>query len=149
MNIVELENDIRERVRQIRLELEVPERTLAAGDEAAVRRINRQLSHGGRITLETLINVLECFPTITLNWLVYGTNEVKPGKETINRPMSRLSAGALPEEFVRELLQLKDRQIEALITALNAANQKIGGHSWKASDITKEEYPTIACDTKL
>lgn len=146
MNIIEIENDIRKRVLQLRRELGIAERTLAAGDDAAIKRINRQLSHGGRITLETLLNILDSCPNITLDWLVFGiekTDTQQPGKLAHSSTSALLS-----EPFVQSLLQQKDKQIEALIAALNAANQKREALSWTSSDTTKAKYPTTVCEEK-
>lgn len=83
-----------------------------AKDSATQKRLNRQLSHGGTITLDTLLIILEACPDVSADWLLLGTGDMKR------------SANSLPEDdsmkdIVRRFLSLleeKDRQIDRILS---------------------------------
>lgn len=116
-----MENDVRGRIKQLQTEKGLTENGLAAGNTPAQKRLNRQLSHGAGITLDTLLRILEACPDISADWLLRGSGEMSingnhnvtgTGHATVTAPHG------LSEDFVRDLLAEKDRQINALLAML-------------------------------
>lgn len=121
MDYENLENDVRGRIKQLQTEKGLTENGLAAGNTPAQKRLNRQLSHGAGITLDTLLRILEACPDISADWLLRGSGEMSingnhnvtgTGHATVTAPHG------LSEDFVRDLLAEKDRQINALLGML-------------------------------
>lgn len=52
------------------------ENKIAGGDPAKQRRLNRQISHGGTISAETLSLVLLSCPDVSAEWLLRGEGEM-------------------------------------------------------------------------
>lgn len=141
------EESVRERIAALQKEKGFTENGLADGDTPTQKRLNRQLSHGAVITLDTMLRILDAFPDISAEWLlrgvgdmyynnsgVTGANKVTGRHATVIGTQSNgLSEGSvrellagkekpgteLSEAFVRELLAEKDKQIQTLLNLLS------------------------------
>lgn len=122
----DFQNDVaavRERINRMLKDKGITQNAVAAGDAPAQKRINSQLSHGAALSVDTLLRVLAACPDISADWLLRGTGtpgrcvEAKIGthQETI---LPGSLTGILSENFVRDLLAEKDRQIQTLLSVL-------------------------------
>lgn len=68
-------NDTRKRLKEVLTYYSVSENSLADGDSATQKRLNRQL-RGAVITLGTLLLVLDRFPDVSAEWLMRGTGSM-------------------------------------------------------------------------
>lgn len=141
------EDSVRERIAALQKEKGFTENGLADGDTPTQKRLNRQLSHGAVITLDTMLRILNAFPEVSAEWLLRGvgdmyySNSVTGANKVIGRhatvigtQSNGLSEGSvrellagkekpcteLSEGFVRELLAEKDKQIQALLNILSS-----------------------------
>lgn len=123
---VEAEN-VRTRINSVLKEKGITENSVAAGDSSAQSRLNSQLSHGKRITLDTVLRILNACPDISADWLLRGSGEMYLGAKITgansvtgnNATVIGQQTAVLSENFVREMLAEKDRQIQILFTLLN------------------------------
>lgn len=107
-------NIIRGRIEEVRQLYKWTENSISK-DSATQKRLNRQLSHGGTITLETILLILEACPEVSADWLLLGRGEMlsstkgddagNPGNETVSRFLA--------------LLEKKDEQMDRLIDMLS------------------------------
>ena len=122
----DFQNDVgavRERINRLLKDKGITQNAVAAGDAPAQKRINSQLSHGAALSVDTLLRVLAACPDISADWLLRGTGDpgrrveakVETGQEAT---FSGCQTGILSENFVRELLAEKDRQIQVLLSVL-------------------------------
>ncbi len=128
MEYENLENAVRDRIKKLQGEKRFTENGLAGGDTPTQKRLNRQLSHGASITLDTLLRILETYPDVSADWLLRGSGDmyvVSGGGVTGANKVTGKSAtvmgqqvGTLSEDFVSRLLAEKDKQIEALLKLL-------------------------------
>ena len=118
---------VRNRINMALKENKITENSVASGDSAAQSRLNSQLSHGKRITLDTVLRVLDACPDVSAEWLLRGTGELKPkavptvNSNNINSNVNSKvneNTGMLPESFVRDMLAEKDKQIQTLLEIL-------------------------------
>ena len=81
----EAEN-VRMRINAVLKEKGLTENSVAAGDSATQSRLNSQLSHGKRITLDTMPRILAACPDVSGDWccVVSGKN-TKPRKLLLAR----------------------------------------------------------------
>ena len=123
MDYENLENAVRDRIKQLQKEKNFTENGLAAGDTPAQKRLNRQLSHGAGISLDTLLRILEACPDVSADWLLRGSGEKLKTSASITGAKSVTGKNAtvigqqnvLSENFVRDLLAEKDKQIQTLL----------------------------------
>ena len=125
MDYESLENAVRDRIKQLQKEKGFTENGLAGGDTPTQKRLNRQLSHGAGISLDTLLRILEACPDVSADWLLRGSGDMYvtagtsvTGANNVtgqNATVIGQQAGVLTEAFVRDLLAEKDRQIDALL----------------------------------
>lgn len=121
------EKAVRERIEALQKEKGFTENGLAAGDTPTQKRLNRQLSHGAAITLDTLLRILETYPEVSADWLLRGSgdmyhNGAVTGADKVtgrNATVIGQQSGALSEDFVLNLLAEKDRQIQTLLNLLS------------------------------
>lgn len=128
MNYENLDSQVRSRVRQLQAERKFTENGLAQGDASAQKRINRQLSHGAALTLDTLLRILDAYPDVSADWLLRGTGEMQKASNAITGAAGAVTAknatvigqqtATLSETFVRDLLAEKDKTIQTLLTLL-------------------------------
>lgn len=117
------EDGVRVRLEKLQREKGFTENGLAAGDSPAQKRLNRQLSHGAAITLDTLLRVLASCPDVSADWLLRGTGDMYHSTVTgANRVegdnATIIAQQHLSEDFVRSLLAEKDKQIQALMSII-------------------------------
>ena len=132
MTYDEKENLVRDRIKRLQSEKGFTENGLAAGDQPTQKRLNRQLSHGAAITLDTMLRILDACPEISADWLLRGSGDIyivngasSTGKVTgaekvtgKNATIIGQQSATLSEDFVRGLLAEKDKQIETLLALL-------------------------------
>ena len=120
MGYKKLEDAVRNRIKQVQKEKKITENRLAAGDSATQSRLNRQLSHGSSITLDTILRLLTTCPDVSADWLLRGQGEMITTVNNVtgagrvtgkNATVIGQQAGVLSEAFVHDLLTEKDKQI--------------------------------------
>ena len=121
------EKNIRGRIAKVKEVYKWTENSIAA-DSATQKRLNRQLSHGATITLETLLIILKASPGLSADWLLLGDGEMF--RSHYEAPASDASCGAdnhshlshsdadITRRFL-SLLEEKDVQIDRLIDLLS------------------------------
>ena len=124
-NQYELEaGNVRLRINAVLKEKGLTENSVAAGDSATQSRLNSQLSHGKRITLDTVLRILAACPDVSGDWLLRGIGEKYKTTQTITGASSVTGRNAtvigqqtaiLSENFVRDMLAEKDKQIQTLL----------------------------------
>ena len=129
MDYLSRSNEVRDRVNALLREKKITQNQVAAGDTAAQKRINSQLSHGANITLVTVLRVLDACPDVSADWLlrgsgdicsshITGANTVTGRNATVIGQQQASSTGVLSEDFVRDMLLEKDKQIQVLLGLL-------------------------------
>ena len=128
MDYEKLDTEVRSRVRQLQTEKGFTENGIAQGDASAQKRINRQLSHGAALTLDTVLRILEAYPDVSADWLLRGIGEMARPAQTItgaagpvtgrNATVIGQQTATLSETFVRDLLAEKDKTIQTLLQLL-------------------------------
>lgn len=114
---------VRNRINDVLREKGLTENSVAAGVSAVQSRLNSQLSHGGKITLDTILRILGACPDVSAEWLLRGTGEMyKSAKITGANSVTGRNAtvigqqtAILSENFVRDMLAEKDKQIQTLL----------------------------------
>lgn len=122
---IEAEN-VRSRINSVLKEKELTENSVAGGDSTVQSRLNSQLSHGKRITLDTVLRILNACPDISADWLLRGSGEMYLGTKITgansvtgrNATVIGQQTAILSENFVRDMLAEKDKQIQILLTLL-------------------------------
>ena len=121
------EEAVRERIAALQKEKGFTENGLADGDTPTQKRLNRQLSHGAAITLDTILRILEAFPEVSADWLLRGSGDMYSnaggvtGANKVTGPHATVigkQSNELSEGFVRDLLAEKDKQIQTLLAQL-------------------------------
>ena len=117
---------VRNRINDVLREKGLTENSVAAGVSAVQSRLNSQLSHGGKITLDTILRILDACTDVSADWLLRGTGEMyKATKITGANSVTGRNAtvigqqtAILSENFVRDMLAEKDKQIQTLLALL-------------------------------
>lgn len=107
-------DEVRERIEALLRERHVTENKMAGDDSALQVRLNQQISHGKKMSAETLLVVLDYFPDVSAEWLLRGIEHPADsgdaaGAEYDKEDAIRVLAGQLAE---------KDRQIARLTELL-------------------------------
>lgn len=117
---------VRSRINQVLKEQKLTENSVAAGDSAVQSRLNSQLSHGARITLDTVLRIIDACPEVSADWLLRGSGDMYhsgiTGANKVtgdNATVIGQQAGTLSESFVNGLLAEKDKQIHTLLSLLS------------------------------
>lgn len=132
------ENGVRERIKALMRERRVTENKLSEGDSSLQRRLNSQLSHDSKLTVETLLLILDKFPDVSADWLLRGREQEKAvqgvasvGDNSIaNNNNTTVNATEAVRCLVSQLeekdkqLEEKDRQIDRLLQLLE--RQQVG-----------------------
>lgn len=116
------EEGVRQRLKELQKEKGYTENGLAGGDANRQKRLNRQLSHGAVITLDTILSILDNYPDVSADWLLRGIGDMyHSGITGANKVMGDNAtvigqqAVTLSENFVNGLLAEKDKQIQTLL----------------------------------
>lgn len=117
---------VRNRINDVLKEKGLTENSVAAGVSAVQSRLNSQLSHGGKITLDTILRILDACPDISADWLLRGIGEMHKstkitGANSVtgrNATVIGQQTAILSENFVRDMLAEKDKQIQTLLAIL-------------------------------
>lgn len=123
------ENDaaeVRNRINLLLKEKGITQNAVAAGDAPAQKRLNSQLSHGAAISLDSILRVLAACPDVSADWLLRGTGDMYKasnitGAHSVtgkNATVIGQQTAVLSENFVRDMLAEKDKQIQTLLTLL-------------------------------
>lgn len=117
---------VRNRINDVLREKGLTENSVAAGVSAVQSRLNSQLSHGGKITLDTILRILDACPDVSADWLLRGIGDMyRSGITGANKVMGDNAtvigqqAFTLSENFVNGLLAEKDKQIHTLLSLLS------------------------------
>lgn len=120
------EEGVRQRLKELQKEKGYTENGLAGGDANRQKRLNRQLSHGAVITLDTILSILDNYPDVSADWLLRGIGDMyHSGITGANKVMGDNAtvigqqAVTLSENFVNGLLAEKDKQIHTLLSLLS------------------------------
>ena len=119
-------DEVRSRINLLLKEKGITQNAVAAGDAPAQKRLNSQLSHGAAISLDSILRILNACPDVSADWLLGGTGEMyKATKITGANSVTGRNAtvigqqtAVLSENFVRDLLAEKDKQIQTLLALL-------------------------------
>ena len=117
------EEGVRQRLKELQKEKGYTENGLAGGDANRQKRLNRQLSHGAVITLDTILSILNNYPDVSADWLLRGIGDMyHSGITGANKVMGDnatvIGQQTLSENFVNGLLAEKDKQIQTLLQIL-------------------------------
>ena len=124
--MIDYENEaaeVRARINLLLKEKGITQNAVAAGDASAQKRLNSQLSHGAAISLDTVLRILAVCPDVSADWLLRGTGEMYKNTQTITGAGNVTGENAtvigqqnvLSENFVRDMLAEKDKQIQTLL----------------------------------
>ena len=124
--MIDYENEaaeVRARINLLLKEKGITQNAVAAGDAPAQKRLNSQLSHGAAISLDTVLRILAVCPDVSADWLLRGTGEMYKNTQTITGAGNVTGENAtvigqqnvLSENFVRDMLAEKDKQIQTLL----------------------------------
>lgn len=116
-------DEVRIRINSVLREKKLTENSVAAGDSSAQSRLNSQLSHGKKLTLDTILRILDACPDVSAEWLLRGTGDMvmkSQGEVNSHNVNSKVNSdnNSLPESFVRDMLAEKDKQIQTLLAIL-------------------------------
>lgn len=116
---IEAEN-VRTRINSALKAKGLTENAVAAGDSSTQSRLNSQLSHGKRITLDTVLRILAACPDVSADWLLRGSGDMYAGANSVTGENATVigQQTVLSESFVRDMLAEKDKQIQNLIALL-------------------------------
>lgn len=135
LRMIDYENEaaeVRARINSLLKEKGVTQNAVAAGDAPAQKRLNSQLSHGAAISLDSVLRVLNACPDVSADWLLRGSGDIyiangacSTGKVTgaekvtgKNATIIGQQSATLSEDFVRDMLAEKDKQIQTLLALL-------------------------------
>lgn len=115
--------EVRARINLLLKEKGITQNAVASGDAPAQKRLNSQLSHGAAISLDTVLRILAVCPDVSADWLLRGTGEMYKNTQTITGAGNVTGENAtvigqqnvLSENFVRDMLAEKDKQIQTLL----------------------------------
>lgn len=115
--------EVRARINLLLKEKGITQNAVAAGDAPAQKRLNSQLSHGAAISLDTVLRILAVCPDVSGDWLLRGIGEKYKTTQTITGAGNVTGENAtvigqqnvLSENFVRDMLAEKDKQIQTLL----------------------------------
>lgn len=118
--------EVRNRINLLLKEKGITQNAVAAGDAPAQKRLNSQLSHGAAISLDSVLRILNACPDISADWLLRGSGEMYLGTKITgansvtgrNATVIGQQTAILSENFVRDMLAEKDKQIQILLTLL-------------------------------
>ena len=74
---MQTENDVRQRISAVLAEFGYTQNSVAGGDMATQKRLNRQISQGSKITVETLLDILNTFSDVSAEWLLLGVGGMR------------------------------------------------------------------------
>lgn len=79
-----MDNAVRNRIIESKKVLKWTENSLAAGAPATQKRLNRQISHGMSLSVETILILAAKFPELSMEWLLRGDGEMIKTSEDNN-----------------------------------------------------------------
>ena len=81
---MQTENDVRQRISAVFAEFAETENGLANGDTQ--KRLNRQISHDGAITVDTLLLILNAHTDVSAEWLLRGVGDMRVLPDGMDSP---------------------------------------------------------------
>ena len=126
--------NVRSRIKMMLKTNRITENSVAAGDSAVQSRLNSQLSHGKKITLDTILRVLDACPDISADWLlrggdamykgsIIGANNVKSRNATVIGQQTALPVETL--SLIESELLERTRQNTKLLDMLSEKDSQI------------------------
>ena len=83
---MQTENDVRQRISAVFAEFGDTQNGLAGGDSATQKRLNRQISHDGAITVDTLLLILNAHTDVSAEWLLRGVGDMRVLPDGMDSP---------------------------------------------------------------
>lgn len=120
------ENDVKARISVVLNENGLTENKLSDGDASTQKRLNRQLSHGAALTVETLLLILDACPNVSADWLLRGIKPTPSANSSVvgdNNIANNSNTTVNDADAVRLLasqLEEKDKQINQLLQIIAA-----------------------------
>ena len=120
-----LENEVKKRLREALLEYKITPTALAKRFGVNQKTLNNQINGDTAVSLSTILLISEALPDISLGWLIKGSGSMHaPAPAVTNSVNSNINSDnssviALSEDFVRDLLAEKDKQIQTLLALLS------------------------------
>ena len=117
------ENDVKCRIAKIFAKNGLTENKLAGGDIATQKRLNRQLSHGASLTVDTILKILDACPNVSADWLLRGdsnsasVNSSAVGDNNVANNNTAVNDLDATKCLIRQLEE-KDKQINQLLQIL-------------------------------
>lgn len=117
------ENDVKCRIAEIFAKNGLTENKLAGGDIATQKRLNRQLSHGASLTVDTILKILDACPNVSADWLLRGdsnsasVNSSAVGDNNVTNNNTTVNDLDATKCLIRQLEE-KDKQINQLLQIL-------------------------------
>lgn len=117
------ENDVKCRIAKIFAKNGLTENKLAGGDIATQKRLNRQLSHGASLTVDTILKILDACPNVSADWLLRGdsnsasVNSSAVGDNNVTNNNTAVNDLDATKCLIRQLEE-KDKQINQLLQIL-------------------------------
>lgn len=111
---LDTENSVRVRVKNALKENGLTENSVAAGDGAVQSRLNSQLKGDSRISLNTILRILDACPDVSADWLLRGVGDMLINNTCfshINKSIVNSDNAVLSDIYVRELIDAKDAMI--------------------------------------
>ncbi|MEG1159653.1 MAG: helix-turn-helix transcriptional regulator [Acidaminococcaceae bacterium] len=121
------ENEVKKRLREILGAYKTNPSILAKQYGVNQKTLNNQINGDTAISLSTILLIIEFLPDISVDWLLCGSGEMCKTTNSItgannvsgkNATVIGQQLATLPENFVRDLLAEKDKQIQTLLTLL-------------------------------
>lgn len=105
----ELACEVRIRINNVLKEYGITENSVAAGDSATQSRLNSQLSHGKKISLDTILRILDACPDVSAEWLLRGEGDMIKKELSASEQIA-----SMPEERQLEMMDKMERLIGKL-----------------------------------
>ena len=110
---LDIEKSVCVRIKNALKENGLTENSVAAGDGAVQSRLNSQLKGDSRISLNTILRILDACPNVSADWLLRGSGDMWINNTTvtnshINKSIVNSDNAVLNDTCVQELIAAKD-----------------------------------------
>lgn len=85
-----MEEALRKRIKEVLKAFNETQNSLSNGDSALQNRLSRQLNQGSAITYQTIMLIVNKFPSVSVTWLVTGTGSMFVGDVIENNNTQRV-----------------------------------------------------------
>lgn len=83
---MQTENDVRNRISAVFAEFNENANKFSAGNTATQKRLSRQLRLGSKITVETILDILNAHSDVSAEWLLRGVGDMRTLPDGIDAP---------------------------------------------------------------